>query len=208
MEEPIGECVFMISFEIEASVFDNGGENDLCFRSAVALDLTDEFIKTFCVFKDGLDEKGIFTRDVTTFDNVGASAEDRIKLILIFGGDLKVDKSAHGMTQHTIVDLCVIPKDDARFFHRLDARGNGGRGNKNTACNVFDGSSGVFFQDLQNFNIRFIKCCFHDCVNLRCICCIEKIVFHKRDLGKSFQIRYIYSFTLFFEKNQENLRFF
>lgn len=189
-------------------MFHDGGEDDLRLGSAVALDLADEFIQSFGILEDGLDEKGILARDVTAFDNVGAAAEDRIKLILVFGGDLQIDKSAHGMTEHTIVDLGVIPEDDAGLFHRLDARGNGGRRDKDTAGNVFDGSSGVFFQDLQNFNIRFIKCCFHDCVNLRCICCIEKIVFHKGDLGKSFQIRYIYSFTLFFEKNQENLRFF
>ena len=68
----------------------DGRENDLRFGSAVALDLADEFIKTLGVFENGLDEKGIFTRDVATFDDVGAAAEDRVKLVLVFGGPVPV----------------------------------------------------------------------------------------------------------------------
>lgn len=48
------------------------GKYDLCFGSAEALQTADEFIQVVGAFKNGLNEDGIFSRNVTRFDNVGA----------------------------------------------------------------------------------------------------------------------------------------
>ena len=83
---------FIQGFNIQASGFHRCGKDDLSLCLAKMLQLTDKGVKLDCTGKGHFHQHGVISGNAVAFDNIGDAGNKGIKLWLLDGLKLHIDK--------------------------------------------------------------------------------------------------------------------
>ena len=143
-----------MSYNRNIPVFHRGREYNQCLGSAKVLQFIDEVIQLDCCLECYFDKHGIVSGDTVTFDDIGDCLNEGIEFFLLIWLYFQINKSFDMITKKQVIDLGMIPRDNACFFHFLNAGRDCGRGKKDFGCNIFNGGAGICLQNFYNLLIN------------------------------------------------------